>query len=87
MVVMLGNTNIADTAMLASSWLKETAGAADLARPVKYVVIWISPHLLLVVFGSDYGRCRRHTLVSKYVGQATCNKSQSLMHTFQAEKG
>ena len=67
-MVMLGYTDVANTAMLASGRFKKMARAADLPWFVQYMVVRIATHFPLVVLGGDYGTRRCHTLVSEDVG-------------------
>lgn len=53
-MVMFRDTDVADTAMLASSRFEKVTGPANLARLIEYMVVWVVSHVLPVIFGSNY---------------------------------
>ena len=57
MVVVLGDADIADGAVLAAGWLEAKAGAARLARVEEDAVIGILSHMFGVREGGDDGGC------------------------------
>ena len=70
-MVVLGYTDVANTAMFASCRLEKMASPANLTRLVESMVVGVTLQLSPVILCSDDRRGGGHSLISEVVRKAT----------------
>ena len=80
MMVVLSDTSLTNTAMLAPRRLDELTRAAHLARLEEDMIIWILAHLLFVVLRCNTRRSRHYTLIGEENGGSGEDQHQRTMN-------
>ena len=83
-MIVLCHTNVANTAMLASSGFDEVTSPAHLPRQIQYMVVWVVLHILVVILWCNHRRGGGYATKSEIVRRYTQTKSKDLMNDSQA---